>query len=98
MKIRLLYLLAPLFLLLSANGGPHLQNNPNDINADDERAQIWVDSVFQSLSPDERLGQFFMIRAHSDLGSDHIQNVKRQIQKYKVGGLCFFQGTPEKHA
>src|SRR5699024_609553 len=40
--------------------------------------------------------QLFMIRAHSDLGADHIQSVIHQIEKYKVGGLCFFQGTPEK--
>lgn len=56
----------------------------------------WVDSVFQSLSPDERLGQLIMIRAHSDLGEDHIRRVESQIRQYKVGSLCFFQGTPEK--
>jgi len=56
----------------------------------------WVDSVFQAMSPDERLGQLFMIRAHSDLGAEHIAGVKAAIERYQVGGLCFFQGTPEK--
>ncbi len=56
----------------------------------------WVDSVFQRLSPAERLGQLFMIRAHSNLGADHIASVKQQIETYKVGGLCFFQGSPER--
>ena len=56
----------------------------------------WVDSVYQSMSEDERLGQLFMIRAHSDLGADHVASVKQQIEQYHVGGLCFFQGTPEK--
>lgn len=58
----------------------------------------WVDSVFQTLSLDEKIGQLFVIRAHSDLGDDHIRSVESQIKKYHVGGLCFFQGTPAKQA
>ncbi len=57
----------------------------------------WVESTLSKMSLDQRLGQLFMIRAHSDLGNDHITEVKRQIAKYHVGGLCFFQGTPKKH-
>lgn len=56
----------------------------------------WVDSVYNSLSEAERLGQLFMIRAHSDKGDDHIAHVESLIKKYHVGSLCFFQGTPEK--
>jgi beta-glucosidase-like glycosyl hydrolase/CubicO group peptidase (beta-lactamase class C family) len=56
----------------------------------------WVDSVYQVMSEDERLGQLMMIRAHSDKGPEHTALVEEQIRKYKVGGLCFFQGTPEK--
>ncbi|MEN0003393.1 MAG: glycoside hydrolase family 3 N-terminal domain-containing protein [Bacteroidota bacterium] len=56
----------------------------------------WVDSVYNTLTEDERIGQLFMLRAHSNLGQDHIDKVKRQIREYHVGGLCFFQGTPEK--
>ena len=50
------------------------------------------------MNLDERIGQLFMIRAHSNLGEDHIQEVKNQIIKYHVGGLCFFQGTATKQA
>lgn len=62
------------------------------------RTDAFVDSVYASLSLEERIGQLFMIRAHSDLGADHIASVKNQIEKYHVGGMCFFQGTPEGHA
>ncbi|MEO5906345.1 MAG: glycoside hydrolase family 3 N-terminal domain-containing protein, partial [Saprospiraceae bacterium] len=58
----------------------------------------WVDSVFQKLSLDEKIGQLFIIRAHTDLGEEQIKSVKAQIKKYHVGGLCFFQGTPAKQA
>lgn len=56
----------------------------------------WVDSVYLSMTVDERIGQLLMIRAHSNLGSDHVNQVKNLIDKYHVGALCFFQGTPEK--
>ena len=62
----------------------------------DPQEEQWVDSVFTAMSPEQRLGQLFMIRAHSDLGADHIAKVERLIKKYHVGSLCFFQGTPEK--
>ncbi|KAA3633409.1 MAG: beta-N-acetylhexosaminidase [Bacteroidetes bacterium] len=62
----------------------------------DPKENLWVDSVFTEMTPDERLGQLFGIRAHSDLGAKHIAEVEAIIKKYKVGGLCFFQGTPEK--
>lgn len=54
----------------------------------------WVDAVFNSLSPEERLGQLFMMRAHSNLGPDHVAAVEQFIREHHVGGLCFFQGTP----
>ena len=39
-----------------------------------------------------------MIRAHSNLGAEHVNSVKQQVRKYHVGSMCFFQGTPEGHA
>ncbi len=39
-----------------------------------------------------------IIRAHSNLGEDHIRQVTEQITKYNVGGLCFFQGGPVRQA
>lgn len=58
----------------------------------------WVDSVYNSLSPEEKIAQTMMVRAHSDKGPDHIAAVENLIKKYNVGSLCFFQGTPQKQA
>jgi beta-glucosidase-like glycosyl hydrolase/CubicO group peptidase (beta-lactamase class C family) len=63
-----------------------------------EAENHWVDSLFNTLSPDEKIGQLFMIRAHSDKGPEHILEVERQIKQFHVGGLCFFQGTPLRQA
>lgn len=58
----------------------------------------WVDSVFKSLSPEEKITQLMVIRAHSNLGPDHVANVYELITKYNVGALCFFQGGPVRQA
>jgi len=60
--------------------------------------QDWVDKQLSKLSLEEKIGQLFMIRAHSNLGKEHVEAVKEQVEKYKVGGLCFFQGSPDKQA
>lgn len=61
-------------------------------------AQQWTDSVFNSLSDDEKIAQLMVIRAHSNLGANHIAKVTSDIQKYNVGALCFFQGGPIRQA
>lgn len=61
-------------------------------------AEIWTDSVFNSLSDDQRIAQLMVIRAHSNLGPDHVQKVSELVRKYNIGGLCFFQGGPIRQA
>src|SRR4051812_9145411 len=58
----------------------------------------WVDSVFNSLSNEEKIAQLIVIRAHSNLGPDHVAQVTDLIRKYNVGALCFFQGGPVRQA
>lgn len=50
--------------------------------------------VLDNMTLDQQIGQLIMLRAHSNLGADHVAHVKREIEQYHVGGLCFFQGTP----
>ena len=61
-------------------------------------AQQWTDSVFNSLSDDEKIAQLMVVRAHSNLGLDHVAKVVSDIRKYNVGALCFFQGGPIRQA
>lgn len=61
-------------------------------------AEQWTDSVFNSLNNDERIAQLMVIRAHSNLGPDHVAKVTEDIKKYNVGALCFFQGGPLRQA
>src|SRR5215217_2777585 len=72
--------------------GSHAQYN-SKLSAHD-----WVDSVFKSLSKEEKLAQLIVIRAHSNLGPEHVRQVVDLITKYNVGALCFFQGGPVRQA
>jgi beta-glucosidase-like glycosyl hydrolase/CubicO group peptidase (beta-lactamase class C family) len=61
-------------------------------------AKDWTDSVFNSLDDDQKIAQLMVIRAHSNLGPDHVAKVVSDIQQYNVGALCFFQGGPIRQA
>lgn len=58
----------------------------------------WVDSVYNNMTPKERIGQLITIAAYSNKGLAHENRVKQQIMKYHVGGLTFFQGNPTRQA
>lgn len=58
----------------------------------------WVDSVFNALSPEERLGQLFMVAAYSNRDEKHYKEIDELITKYNIGGLIFFQGGAYRQA
>jgi beta-glucosidase-like glycosyl hydrolase len=56
----------------------------------------WVDSVFNSLSPEQRLAQLFMVAAYSNKDLKHVREIKDLIEKFNIGGLIWMQGGPVK--
>ncbi|MCJ8166702.1 glycoside hydrolase family 3 protein [Pontibacter sp. E15-1] len=68
------------------------------IDALQEPDSYWVDSVFRSLTPDERIAQLIIIEAFSNQGPAYEADVMRLIKRYKVGGIIFFQGGPVRQA
>jgi beta-N-acetylhexosaminidase len=61
----------------------------------------WADSVLKKLTPDERIGQLFMVAAYSDSSkhtTKNIEQVTKLIEEQKIGGLIFFKGGPVKQA
>ena len=67
--------------------------------AKDYRKQMeWVDSVFNSQTFEERLGQLFMVAAYSNKGEQHKQEIAKLIKEENLGGLIFFQGGPVRQA
>jgi beta-N-acetylhexosaminidase len=65
----------------------------------------WVDSVFATLTPDERIAQLIMVAAVSDVKRAVIDPktsnpayVEKLIRENKIGGIVFFQGGPVPQA
>ncbi|MBD8487911.1 serine hydrolase [Echinicola sp. CAU 1574] len=62
-----------------------------------EKSQ-WADSVFQTMSPEERIAQLIMIPVYSNRDRVHEDSIASLVERYKVGGLIFFQGGPGRQA
>ncbi|WP_018478576.1 glycoside hydrolase family 3 protein [Pontibacter roseus] len=63
-----------------------------------ENPSTWVDSVFRTLTPDERIAQLIIIEAFSNKGPKYEADVMNLITRYKVGGIIYFQGGPVRQA
>ena len=59
---------------------------------------LWADSVFKTLSPDERISQLFMVAAYSNRDHKHENEILKLVTEQKIGGLIFFQGGPVRQA
>ncbi|WP_051359771.1 glycoside hydrolase family 3 protein [Adhaeribacter aquaticus] len=71
---------------------------PNALITTLNRHNNWVDSVFEKLTLDERIAQLMIVEAFSNKGEDHAQDVLTLVERYKVGGIIFFQGGPIRQA
>ena len=64
-----------------------------------DSADKWVDSVFHTLSPDEKIAQLMVIRLSGIDPNTHRtvfldKEAEEAVRKYNVGGICLFQGDP----
>ena len=84
-------------LLISLVGSQVLAQRSGNAAADH-----WVDSVFKTLSKNQKIAQLMVVRV-SSIGADRKiiffdKEVEKAIHKYNIGGLCLFQGGPVKQA
>lgn len=62
-----------------------------------EREDYWVRSVIEKMTLEEKIGQLFILRAYSRGDKYEEKLILQYIEKYHIGGLCFFQGSiPEQ--
>lgn len=67
-------------------------------SADKVKMSLWVDSVYNQMSEDERIGQLFMPIVPGDNTEANKNAIKNLINNQKVGGLLFSKGTPQNQA
>jgi beta-N-acetylhexosaminidase len=63
----------------------------------------WADSVYKSLTPEQRIAQLMVVRLSSGDAAKtksifYTKEVEAAIRKYNIGGICLFQGGPVKQA
>ena len=70
---------------------------PDPLLADNPFLQKkWVDSIYNVLSLDEKIGQLFIPMVFSKKDRNHFNEIRTLIEDYHVGGLIFSNGTPDK--
>ena len=91
--MRILFTFFALFgsLLLAQQPDPLLSENP-------KHQQKWVDSIYQSMSLDQKIGQLFTPMVFSKKDEDHFDEIKNLIEKYYIGGIIFSLGSPFKQS
>ncbi|NNK83027.1 MAG: serine hydrolase [Flavobacteriaceae bacterium] len=66
--------------------------------SDYQKQQIWVDSIYNSMSVKEKIGQLFMPMVFSNQDEKSHQFVIKQIKENKIGGIIFSKGGPIRQA
>ena len=60
--------------------------------------QIWVDSTYQSLTLDQKIGQLFMPMVFSQGDQNHYKQISEDIKRFNFGGIIFSKGTIAEQA
>ncbi len=87
-----LVLMFSLLLLFSASLKAQLYKD-----YDSPVVTAWVDSVYSSLTLEEKIGQLIFVRANYS-GKPYLQEVDGFIKNYNIGGVVFFRSDPLSQA
>jgi beta-glucosidase-like glycosyl hydrolase/CubicO group peptidase (beta-lactamase class C family) len=77
---------------------PILKSQRKNFFKDSDNETKWVDSIYNQMSFEEKVGQLFMVAAYSNKDSVHFKEIDKLITENKIGGLIFFQGGPVRQA
>ncbi|KQC34618.1 beta-N-acetylglucosaminidase [Nonlabens sp. YIK11] len=85
--------------LVFAFAKAYSQQSTNPLQSTDAQAQkIWVDSVYNSLSQKEKIGQLFMVDLFSNKDKAHVDRVRNLVKNHRIGGIIFSKGGPLQQA
>ncbi len=77
---------------------PHIKSERKNFFPITDAETRWVDSIYQQMTFDEKVGQLFMVAAYSNKDTVHTNAIQKLVRDYKIGGLIFFQGGPMRQA
>ena len=71
----------------------------NPLVSDDViKQKVWVDSIYNTLSVDQKIGQLFTIWVATKQGDDKMKEISSIIEKNHLGGLIFSLGNIKDQA
>ncbi len=65
---------------------------------DQTNQKKWVDSIYNSMSIQEKVGQLFMVDVFSKDSKDKTDLINSLIKDYYIGGIIFSKGGPVRQA
>ena len=86
-----------IFLFVSSLSIAQTTDNPL-LTKDIEAQQQWVDSVYNSLSLNEKIGQLYMVQVFSNGDGPTKDDVLKLIEDNKIGGIIYSKGGPVRQA
>ena len=90
-----------LFVLLTLNLGASMQAAVRKKEPTDPlilARRHWVDSVYNTLTKEERIGQLFMVAAYSGTKNYNEEAITKLVAAHQIGGVIFMQGGPARQA
>ena len=82
-----------LFVLLLSVQKLNSQTVDPLISEDFLNQEKWVDSIYNNLTLDEKIGQLFFVQATSK-NKNNSEKILNDIKNFKIGGLIFSTGHP----
>lgn len=92
-KLRRFFIILPLLFLFTHHASAQWPSGDTTLSE-----RHWVDSVYSSLTPDQRIAQLLMLRSKANGDTLIINQIADLVTKYNIGGICFFKGGPVKQA
>ena len=86
-----------LFILILSTQKLNSQTVDPLISEDFLNQQKWVDSIYNKLTLDEKIGQLFFVQATSK-NKNNSEKILNNIKNFKIGGLIFSTGHPSIQA
>jgi beta-glucosidase-like glycosyl hydrolase/CubicO group peptidase (beta-lactamase class C family) len=71
-------------------------SDPLIVIGDELGQRIWVDSIYSSMTLEEKVGQLFVVQAFSNKNKNHKNDIINDIRNNNIGGVIFSKGSPEK--
>jgi len=80
------------------DSNPYVKTERKNFFPTTETETRWVDSIYNQMTFDEKVGQLFMVAAYSNKDAAHVADIEKLVRDYKIGGLIFFQGGPKRQS